>query len=106
MGGKLLRCYAGREETAELLELGDLSILRDSPFDSLAYGRDRGERGTEAKVYENSAQFLEAAHYAGAEKHAYLQRKSGHWHIAEGSGPRGNPRWPRLTRVRSECGIA
>jgi hypothetical protein len=58
----LLNNYNSNEKVAELLALGDLSILDenvgkrhsfDNPTDGwcVAYGRDRGEQGTEAKHF-------------------------------------------------------
>ena len=63
----LTRCYPNQEDADELVALGDLSRLLDSPkcppghsFDNpaeghcVAYDRDRGESGTEARVYDNT----------------------------------------------------
>ena len=43
VGKMLLENYSSREKVKALLELGDLSSLRDSPTSTVAYHRDRGE---------------------------------------------------------------
>lgn len=61
-GRTLFKHYQSQDKIEELLNLGGLSELKDSPLTCIAYGRDRGEKGMEKKeidavfLYEKDAQ--------------------------------------------------
>lgn len=92
--GVLLRDhYSDPVKVDALLDLGDLSYLAPEigekhDFDGpriegqcLAYGRDRGEDGIEAKTYNTIPEFLRAAQEFGTE-YAYLF-SSGAWYCTQ-----------------------
>lgn len=66
--GYTLSKYYDREKTIELMKLGDLSLLgkdigekhnSDVKDWCISYKRDRGETGTDCKVFENIESFIE-----------------------------------------------
>lgn len=86
VGATLKRHYKSESKVRELMALGDISSLGKDigvkhSFDDIttdvcrAYGRDRGEEGTEARAYVNLEAFL-AADYGQA--YSYLFSK-GKW---------------------------
>ena len=50
VGKTLVDNYNTPEKVSALLDLGDLSMLGQTPDDCVAYGRDRGEERTEADI--------------------------------------------------------
>lgn len=82
VGNVLKEHYTAGEKVDELLDLGDLSYLAPyvepqpelpHSFDGnhqrdvcLAYGRDRGEKGVEAKNYKNRRDFINGGSHMGA----------------------------------------
>ena len=74
-GAILLKHYNTQEKVEALLALGDISSLKEStecpyghsfdtplPHHTVAYGRDRGETGCEARVYESAYEATEKEH--------------------------------------------
>ena len=104
-GRILLENYNTADSVRELVKLGDLSSLRPKlnpepgiPHDFqnqqegvvVAYGRDRGETGTEAKTFAGERAFERYADNSGAE-YQYLFRNDGWWFNA------ADGRWTKLT---------
>ncbi len=94
VGDTLLRSYNTRERVLELMELGDLSVLADEmhptgqhnfsvPQDGMciAYGRDRSDTETEAKV-STLESFLHDAVGSGQE-YVYLMDLTGKWFVTD-----------------------
>ena len=95
-GALLLHHYGEEERVRRLVQLGDLSCLApklepdpgqehtfEHPVDGVvvAYGRDRGEKHTEARHYESVDAYLDHMHreFTGVE-HIYLfDPGSGNW---------------------------
>lgn len=96
------RFYEDREDSDSLMALGNLGFLGATKETSEAYGRDHDLDGEEAVTYRNATAFERAAQvYArryGEHCHAYLQRRSGEWHIAWGYGKNGSIRWLGLEK--------
>ena len=100
-GRILVNNYNTIEKVEALIALGDLSVLAESPelpewhsFNNpikgycVAYGRDRGDSNTEAKVYESSElrrydDSLKTYLWGGFE-YNYLF-KNGEWYVTEGN---------------------
>jgi hypothetical protein len=94
VGQTLADYYQTSDKVDELLNLGDLSVLRqeigekqdfNKPTNedwSLAYGRDRGEEGTEAKDFIYPGAYLEYARNSCAE-FAYIFTPKGwaYWNL-------------------------
>lgn len=92
VGRTLLDHWTDPAKVQALMALGNLSSLgselgeahdfddRTHPTWCLAYGRDRGEEGQEAKTYANRNEFLNAAHESWAE-YAYLYHSNG-WPVS------------------------
>jgi hypothetical protein len=61
-GKTLYNHYTTDAQVAELIELGDLSsvgeTIEDGPDACVAYGRDRGERGTQPIINESIEEWL------------------------------------------------
>ena len=96
-GAILLEHYRDRAKVLALMMLGDISSLRNEigmahDFDAryedtdprsewvVAYGRDRGEKGTEAKVFKNFADYKKNHQY---EEYEYIFRKDDQWYVSE-----------------------
>ncbi len=93
--GKILEeHYNTKERVQALLALGDLSEIAESPDCPeghnyykpvkgycIAYGRDRGEEGTESKIYTSEADFLRVANKYCYD-YAYLF-KDGRWSVSQ-----------------------
>jgi len=103
-GLMLLRHYSSAERVAQLIALGDLSVIdeRLSPDEkqphrvrreegewvrqagvTLAYGRDFGDKDTEAYDYEDDDALREGADGMGA---SYLYVFDNGWKVAQGHG--------------------
>jgi hypothetical protein len=102
-GKLLLEHYSNPFVLRELIDLGDISSLRSTvgtkhafsqfetdmssdDYDKLYgemttfYGRDRGEKDTEAKKFADFADYVENfAH----EEYAYILRKDGNWYVKQ-----------------------
>lgn len=104
-GKILLNHYNTVDIVRELVNLGDLSSLRPKlnpepgvphTFDNqqedvtVAYGRDRGEVGTEAKTFASERAFERNADQSGAE-YQYLYKNDGWWFN------RADGNWIKLT---------
>lgn len=80
-----------------LMLLGDISSLRTQvgqahDFDAryedadernewcVAYGRDRGEKGTDARVFKDYEHYKKDHQY---EEYEYIQRKNGEWYVSQ-----------------------
>jgi hypothetical protein len=82
IGSLLARHYAGAGDVSALLDLGDLSTLGLTPEDCRAYGRDRGETGTSARIYPDTYALIDAALTSSA---VYLFREE-QWFVWLGDG--------------------
>jgi hypothetical protein len=92
-GKILVNHYDDIEKVEELIDLGDLSVLAkeigrkqdfDQPTDRnwcLAYGRDRGEEGTEARKYisliEATMDFSECDYFYLFDGRSWLYKRNG-----------------------------
>lgn len=90
--GKILfEHYQDPAKVQQLMELGDISVLKESvdcpeghSFDTpakgctIAYGRDRGETETEAVTYENFDRYRLVAQF---EDYNYILRADGKWYL-------------------------
>lgn len=91
----LLDHYTDRAKAEQLMALGDLSSLGEQlgerhDFDDrshddwcVAYGRDRGETGTEASTSKTLDELFTLTKECGGE-YLYLLRQDGVWYFAEG----------------------
>ena len=96
-GKILLNSYANPSLTADLVGLGDLSVLGnyisaegkphsfEQPLKDVCvyYGRDRGETGVEARRYTSYEQYTMLGQ---REEYNYIQRKGGEWFVDAGPG--------------------
>lgn len=57
VGNMLINCYTDEDDILELMGLGDISSLDEDTDSCEAYGRDRGEEGTEAKEFESIEEY-------------------------------------------------
>ncbi len=93
--------YTDRAKVLALMMLGDISSLRteigmahdfDARYDdkdpkaswTVAYGRDRGESGTEARVFKNFKDYEDNHQY---EEYEYCFRTDDKWYVSEYSRP-------------------
>ena len=94
-GRMLLEHYSDSAKANHLVALGDMSSLRpevvvpegvEHSFDAPAkditvfYGRDRGETGTEFKVFHNDQEL-----FAGIDAAYFYVMKDGVWYVSEGA---------------------
>ncbi len=94
-GQILQESYNDRAKIYALMLLGDISSLRKEigaahDFDArynegdhredwcVAYGRDRGEPGTDARVFKNWADYRDRAQF---EEYNYCYRLDGQWYV-------------------------
>jgi hypothetical protein len=100
--GKLLQeHYKDKAKVYALMLLGSISSLRkeigqahdfDAHYDNsdprkewtVAYGRDRGESDTDAKVYKDFKDYTDNHQY---EEYEYIYRNDGNWYVSSYSGP-------------------
>ena len=74
--GKVLKeHYTDRSKVEQLIELGDISSLREEPGVTVAYHRDRGEDFQEARVDKNPERYFTS----DIEEYGYLFTKNGEW---------------------------
>lgn len=106
VGQMLIENYQDRDKVAELVSLGDISVLGPTvgvkhPFDNtqqygtrewqleeqerrqmtLYYGRDRGETETDPKVFKDFADYEQNHQY---EEYEYIFSKDNVWSFSEG----------------------
>lgn len=90
VGWMLATFYASRERACELVSLGDCSRLQPGlgrrhgfgkapPNWSTFYGRDRGDRRSEFRVYRSVEQFVSERAGFGHIEFLYLWRDGGWW---------------------------
>jgi len=89
-GEILQKHYQDRAKILSLMLLGDISSLRrdigqphdfDKPSNEdwcVAYGRDRGEKGTDARVYQDYADYRNNAQF---EEYNYCYRLDNRWYV-------------------------
>ncbi len=90
-GAILQEHYRDTAKIYALMLLGDISSLRENigeahDFDdrnkpetwTTAYGRDRGEPNTQARVFKNYAEYRRDANF---EEYNYCYRLDGKWHV-------------------------
>ena len=61
-GAILMNHYNTQDKIEALLALGDISTLKESVDQTVAYGRDEGETGCEARVYDRAGEAIENEH--------------------------------------------
>lgn len=88
VGAMLFGHYSTEEKLRELLALGDLSTLHETQKMCCAYGRDRGERNTEADEFPNADIYLSEARELRGASYAYLWRNRS-WFFSPLYGERG-----------------
>jgi hypothetical protein len=89
--------YKDDAKVLALMMLGSISSLREEigmphDFDAryaesdpkatwcVAYGRDRGEKGTEARVFKDFKDYADNHQY---EEYEYIYRRDGKWYVSE-----------------------
>ena len=94
-GQILQQHYQDRAKVLALMVLGDISSLRENigeahDFDArytegdarenwcVAYGRDRGENNTQARVFKDYADYRSSAQF---EEYNYCYRRDGRWYV-------------------------
>jgi len=92
--------YQDRAKVLALMLLGSISSLREEigqahDFDAryedsdpraawtVAYGRDRGEKDTDANVFKDFAEYVDNHQY---EEYEYIYRLDGLWYVSQYSG--------------------
>jgi hypothetical protein len=96
-GKILVEHYTDRAKVLALMLLGDISSLRENigeahDFDArynegdqrenwcVAYGRDRGEDGTDFKVFKNFQDYVDNHQY---EEYEYIFRSDDRWYVSK-----------------------
>lgn len=79
-GNTLLKHYNTPAAVAELLALGDLSGLAETPEESVFYGRDKGETNVASRRYDSFDQYLSEGE---TESYNYIMR-DGVWYVDRG----------------------
>jgi hypothetical protein len=96
VGATLDNYYQDTDKILSLMELGNLSVLsqeigeyqdfnnRDARVEEwcLAYGRDRGETGQEARTFDSVADWM--ANFNSGEEYYYLYREGIGWKYSRG----------------------
>lgn len=88
-GSILLKHYQDPAKVAQLMTLGDLSSLntelgerqdfdRPNKGQCLAYGRDRGEAGCEARKFSTFGEYIRKYQ---PEEYNYIMRRDGKWYV-------------------------
>lgn len=104
VGCELMTYFTGLPDVEYLLSLDDLRRIEGGVAEDLGGASDPNI----TRTFGNSSAF---AHYAAniSGCYAYLMRGAHKgkpvWHIREGRGEKGNPRWPHLSRVLKESGL-
>ena len=88
--GRLLNENYGYDETEALLKFGDMSGLGADLDDCVFYGRDRGETGTEARVFKDYDEYMSECDW---EEYNYIFR-DGEWFYEQGD----NSGWKQLVK--------
>ena len=80
--------YRDPSKVTELMALGDLSSLHDTPNECEAYCRDRGEPElqTRSRVYASYYEMLTDELYDSDREYLYILLKSGDWCVVTPSG--------------------
>lgn len=93
VGATLAEHYTEAKKVCQLLELGNISALRqeigevqdfNNPKEewTVAYGRDRGEAGQEARTFTSVSDWLE--NFNSCEEYFYLYREGKGWSVSKG----------------------
>ena len=93
VGATLAEHYTQPEKIRQLLEVGNISALGqeigeaqdfNNPKEewSIAYGRDRGETGQEARTFTSVSDWLE--NFNSGEEYFYLYREGKGWAVSTG----------------------
>ena len=93
VGATLAEHYTEAKKVRQLLELGNISALRqeigeaqdfNKPKEewSVAYGRDRGETGQEARTFTSVSDWLE--NFNSGEEYFYLYTEAEGWAVSTG----------------------
>jgi hypothetical protein len=96
VGAILDQHYQDADKVQQLMELGNLSVLsqeigeyqdfnnRDARVEEwcLAYGRDRGETGQEARTFDSVSDWM--ANFNSGEEYYYLYREGIGWRYSRG----------------------
>jgi hypothetical protein len=83
--GKTLFNHYDQEKLEKLLELGDISVLKESTLDTIAYHRDRGE-DLHFKTFKDVEDLFENG-FNSSEEYVYCLTKSGIWLVCEDGSP-------------------
>ena len=95
-GEILLKHYQDPFKVQQMMELGDLSSLSEEigeqqDFDDRShedwckfYGRDRGEKGVEAKRFQDFKDYADNHQY---EEYEYCLRTDGYWYVSQYGRP-------------------
>jgi len=85
-GVTLQESYTTAEQINELMELGDLSTLADTPFGCEAYHRDRSEpfEQTRAREYGTVQDMLEGEFENSDREFLYVFLETGKWAVVDG----------------------
>lgn len=96
-GAILMEHYSNPNKVQALMDVGDISSLRpligeahdfdarysnDDPRNEwvVAYGRDRGETGTDARLFHDFNRYAKDHQY---EEFEYIMRANGRWYVSE-----------------------
>ena len=77
--GQILFDHYNKDNIEELLDLGDLSMLRISPDLCEAYGRDRGESDTEALEFNSFKEYVDWID-SDCIDFSYILKQDGKWY--------------------------
>ena len=82
--GRILdQCYQDRASVEQLMELGDLSALNDTPDECEAYHRDRNEPRdmTRARTYANYQEMLVGEFEDSDREYVYVYGRNNAWSV-------------------------
>jgi hypothetical protein len=96
VGATLLNHYTDKDTVAELISLGSLSSLGQTPVSTVAYHRDRGEDLAIKKHYGSILTFFQS----DIEEWGYLfDAKTGEWFCGKGENEPGRRQYIPLKDV-------
>jgi hypothetical protein len=81
VGKRLFEHYQSKEKLQELIDLGDISFLRETIEETIAYHRDREEDYRKPSKYENVEEFFESFE----QQYAYCLTKEGMYLVGKKS---------------------
>jgi hypothetical protein len=81
-GEILLESYKDPFVVQRMLELGDMSSLKEDLDDCTFYARDRGESIRKARRFKDFEDYKANHDY---EEYEYILRNDGHWYVSFGS---------------------